>query len=132
MQAVPVTEVYDGRAVWNGASAILAILVLGASPAPAAPCGPDAKLRWSGDNVQTTRPFHMDGPWEVQWTTTTPPGSLFEVKVYDKNRPDAGFEMAADQRGGSPGSAYQPKGGDYYLSIFTLKGSWSVCVVPVP
>lgn len=112
-------------------SILCGLLLAGLSPAFAATCSPEAKLRWSGSGNQTTRPFHMDGGWEVQWNITKPP-MLFQIMVHDKQDPDGMPNVAANQNDSSPGSAYQPKGGDYYLTFNTFGGAWSACVVPVP
>ena len=94
-------------------------------------CVVDAKQKWTGSGTMTTRPFHMDGPWEIQWSFTAKP-MMFQIMVYTKGESDQMPSIAANQLDGTPGSAYQPRGGDYYLTFNTFGGNWTACVVSVP
>ena len=91
-------------------------------------------LHWTGTGHTVTRAFHMDGEWEVQWNIeSNKRTALFQVSVNEKSSPN--YTWAANQNNNSAGSAYQPKGGNYYLDIMILSAdgtdTWSVCAVPL-
>lgn len=63
----------------------------------------------------------MNDGWEVQWRFSKPP-MMFQTMVHPKNDPD-NVSIAANQMNGSPGSSYQPRGGDYFLTFNTSTAS---------
>jgi hypothetical protein len=114
------------------AAAIILAAMLAPSLADAAGCDPNAKLKWTGSGTSTTRPFHMDSGWEVQWELS-PKALSFSIIVKAKEAPlDAPQIIAANQSTDLPGSSYQPNAGTFYLNINSYNGAWKVCVVPVP
>jgi hypothetical protein len=83
---------------------------------------------YSGKGVQTTRPFTVDGPWEVQWSS-----DCLNLAIYLKKSDEAGHasaDLIANQSKGS-GSSYQPRGGSYFLEIHGVVGTWRVKVVAI-
>ncbi len=88
--------------------------VLGWAQAPIA--------KYSGNGMKNTRPFTVDGPWEVKWNAS---GNLFQVMVFDiqGNLVDA----IANQTGPGKGSSYQTKQGKYYLKINAI-GNWTLAI----
>lgn len=94
-----------------------------------AECSADVIQKWNGSGMMTTRPFHVDGPWEIQWAFSTKP-TLFQILVYpvgSDNMP----EVAANQLDDTPNSAYQPSGGNYYLKVNSFGGNWIACAVSI-
>ncbi len=83
---------------------------------------------WSGKGNQTTRPFRLDGAWELQWDSDT--DGNFQVFLYSD---DGEMEnIIANQLGVGSGSAYNPKPGRYYLSVnATGSGTWRMQIVSV-
>jgi hypothetical protein len=81
---------------------------------------------WSGRGVVTTRPFKVSGRWELQWDAD---GEFFQV--YLKSAEGEMLGVLANQAGKGPGSAFYPKGGEYYLQINAI-GDWRIRVVNVP
>jgi hypothetical protein len=57
---------------------------------------------------------------------------MFQIMVYSKGESGEIPSIAANQMDGTPGSAYQPHGGDFYLTFNTVSGNWTTCVVSVP
>lgn len=82
--------------------------------------------RWNGSSTLQTRPFHVDGPWELQWTTE---GGYFGATLHDAGG-DGERTLANGTTAGSS-SSYQPKGGDFYLEVMGSR-PWSVTVVSLP
>lgn len=84
---------------------------------------PDAIARFSGSGTQNTRPFSVDGPWEIRWTAS---GSLIQIMVYD----DSGdlVTLAANQSRPGRGGSYQPRGGRYYLGVNAI-GDWEIVIL---
>lgn len=80
---------------------------------------------FSGSGIQTTRPFTVPDGWEIQWDST---GDLLQIYVYKSDGSLDG--IAANQMGSGTGSAYQPKGGSFYLTMNAV-GNWKVRVVKV-
>lgn len=90
------------------------------------PAGKDALYSWSGRGVTSTRPFKVSDRWELQWNTD---GDFFAV--YLKSAEGELLDVLANQVGKGSGSAFYPKGGEYYLQINAM-GNWKVRVVNVP
>jgi hypothetical protein len=120
-------DICDGQNYLKMITRFLAALLF-ASPLGAVEA---CEFQRSGTGMQTTRPFHMAGPWEVQWTLTGKI-ELFQLTALEQRNPDAP-NFLASQVGNSPGSSYSPKGGDYFLQVNALgEGRWSLCIVSVP
>ena len=105
------------------ALALAALLVV----APAGTAAADELVKeWTGQGKQTTRPFTVDGPWEVQWTYR---GSrVFQIYVYTLGSYFS--DIVANQLDAASGSAFRPKPGTYYLKI-DGRGLWTVRVVRI-
>ncbi len=82
--------------------------------------------QWSGQGIMTTRPFHMDKEWELQWTAS----GLFSIHLVTIGSDDTTGELIANQVGGSS-TSFVPRGGDYYLRI-DATDQWSLRAVSVP
>jgi hypothetical protein len=78
---------------------------------------------WSGTGSKNTRPFSVNGPWEIQWDSD----SYFFVSVYDRSGERVSSGGHSDS---GSGSSFQPLGGHYYLEI-NGGGTWTVKVVAV-
>jgi hypothetical protein len=80
--------------------------------------------RWTGVSMMTTRPFHVDGSWELQWSVSTGHFSVWVVK-------DAGErKLVASQTESGSSSSYVSTGGDYYLEV-EAEGPWTIKAVSV-
>lgn len=80
---------------------------------------------FNGSGQHTTRPFTAPDKWEIQWEAE---GDIFQIYIYKANGDLEG--VAANQMGPGKGSAYQPKGGSYYLTMNAV-GTWKVTIVKV-
>lgn len=81
--------------------------------------------QYSGNGIKSTRPFSVDGSWEVQWEAS---GQVFQIYLYTQSGRMAG--VLANQQGAGTGSSYQPKSGKYYLKINAM-GNWNVKIINV-
>jgi hypothetical protein len=81
---------------------------------------------WSGNGIQTTRPFKVSGRWELQWKSD---GQYFGVYLYSGS--GEMITILANQQGAGSGSAFYPKLGEYYLSTNAF-GAWKIQIVSVP
>jgi len=81
--------------------------------------------QWSGDSTLTTRPFHADGPWEIQWATASGPF------VIELAKPGGRSDVIANQTHQASSSSLVPEGGDYYLKVIA-NSPWSIKLVSVP
>jgi len=80
--------------------------------------------QWNGTTMTTTRPFHVDGSWELQWTTSS---GFFSIKLIKVGGDE---QLIANQTNASTDStSYMPDGGDYYLRI--QGDDWTVKAVNV-
>jgi hypothetical protein len=79
---------------------------------------------YSGSGAQNTRPFTVDGPWEVHWNAAA---GIFQIYLY--NLRGELIDVAANQMGSGAGSSFQPKGGTYYLQV-NATGNWKIKIVP--
>jgi hypothetical protein len=77
---------------------------------------------WTGSAMMTTRPFHVEGPWELQWTNTSGYFSVHLVKIGGES------ELVARQSDAGNSSSYVPNGGDYYLKV-SATSSWEIRAV---
>ena len=81
---------------------------------------------WSGVGLLATRPFHLDGPGEIQWKAS----GFFQATMYkagSTTMPD----VVANQTSGGPGTYYLAQGGDYYIK-FSAMEQWSAQIVALP
>lgn len=81
--------------------------------------------QYSGSGTQSTRPFTVNSPWEIQWSAS---GEIFQIYLYDNN--GNLINVAANQMGAGSGSFYSPKTGSFYLEVNAM-GSWEIEVVDV-
>ena len=79
---------------------------------------------WSGSGMTTTRPFHADGPFEIEWDAS----GFFQTML---DRVGGGETIIANQIEGGPGSSYVPEGGDYYLKVSAM-ARWHARAVALP
>ena len=84
--------------------------------------------RYSGNGMQTTRPFVAKTSWEIQWNTKAEGFMMFQVYLYDGDGNLAG--VVANQTEPGKGSFYSPKKGSYYLNINAI-GNWEIKIVAV-
>lgn len=80
---------------------------------------------FSGSDQHTTRPFTVKDGWEIQWKTK---GKF--LQIYVLNVKGELVSIAANTQIPGKGSAYQPKGGTYYLDMNAL-GEWTIQIVKV-
>jgi hypothetical protein len=80
---------------------------------------------YRGTGIQSTRPFTVDGPWELQWSSDSSYLSIVLKNVEE----EGGFpNIIANQQGSGPGSSYQPQSGTYYFQTNAM-GKWHMKVV---
>ncbi len=100
------------------------------APAPPPPPEPQAErvvAAFEGNGSQATRPFTVQDGWEIRWDFS---GDLLIINIYTETGSIV-KASAANQDGSGSGSAFQPRGGSYYLDIGAI-GSWTVTVVQLP
>lgn len=84
-----------------------------------------AIAEYSGNGIQTTRPFTTNDSWEVCWDAK---GDIFQIYLYKE---DGSFiDILANQLGTGKGSSYQPQKGRFYFKVNAL-GEWMIKVIPV-
>lgn len=81
--------------------------------------------QWTSNVMMTTRPFHTDGPYEIQWTASTGYFRIYLVKVGGKD------ELIANQDEPGTSSSYVPEAGDYYLKV-NADAIWTIKIVSLP
>jgi hypothetical protein len=77
---------------------------------------------FSGNGGKNTRPFIVNGPWEISWNAT---GSIFQLYLYDMNGDLIG--LPANQLNAGKGSSYQVEKGKFYLQVNAM-GNWSISI----
>jgi hypothetical protein len=97
------------------------------SPGPVPP-GESVIMRWSGSDRMQTRPFHAEGPWELQWTSSK---GYFSATLHRTSDPDGSGKLLANGTQGGSSSFYHPTGGDFYIT-FTGSQPWSAVAVAIP
>lgn len=121
----------DQRPLWcNGSSATGSIP--NSPPPEAAKASSGAALsnednilfRWSGTGYTTTRPFHLETPWELQWDSS----DSFSIDLYKVANNES--NLVANQGHAGKGSSYQPEPGDYYMKIEAF-APWNVRIVAI-
>lgn len=80
---------------------------------------------FSGSGAKNTRPFTVNGRWEIRWNAR---GSIFQLFLYSEDGTMLG--VPANQQGAGTGSSFQPRGGTYYLQVNAI-GSWNLEIVPL-
>jgi hypothetical protein len=85
------------------------------------------RQEWNGNGLMTTRPFHMPGSWEFQFTAK---GDFFQAMLYHKGDTEGQTmpQIVANQANSGPGSSYVDAPGDYYIVINAM-GSWTAKAV---
>jgi len=83
---------------------------------------------YSGNGMQTTRPFVAKTTWEMQWDTKAEDFMLFQVYLYDGDGNLVG--VVANQTKPGKGSFYNPKKGTFYLTINAI-ADWEIKIVEV-
>jgi len=84
--------------------------------------------RYSGNGMQTTRPFVAKTAWEMQWDTKAEGFMVFQIYLYDGKGNLVG--VAANQTKPGKGSFYSPKKGTFYLTINAMS-DWEIKIVAV-
>ena len=82
-------------------------------------------VRWSGSSTMTTRPFHVDGPWELQWTS----GGFLSMTLHRMDSDETKMVAMATERSAS--SSFQPNGGTFFLEVAT-GDPWTAKVIGLP
>ena len=85
-------------------------------------------FKWSGSSDMQTRPFHVDGPWELQWNTSE---GYFSATLHRTSGAESREALLANGTEAGSSSSYQPTGGDFYLG-FQAGQPWSARVVSLP
>jgi len=85
-------------------------------------------VKWNGSSQMQTRPFRVEGPWELQWTAQKGYFSAILHRISGR-----GPEMAILANGmeGGSSSSYQPTGGEFYIEFGAMQ-SWNARAVSVP
>jgi hypothetical protein len=78
----------------------------------------------SGNGLQQSRPFTIDGPSEIQWTAS----DFFQGFIYTEGSDDP--DIFANQGSAGSGSYYVPHGGKFYVKISGM-GHWNLKIVRV-
>ncbi len=102
---------------------------VGAVTAPAASDSKDKFVaKWSGSSEMRTRPFHVDGPWELQWNTAR---GYFSITLHRLSGRGPMQDLLANGIADGSSSSYQPSGGDFYIEFEAMQ-AWSARVVSIP
>ena len=96
----------------------------GPQPAP----GDKVLMSWSGLGRMQTRPFHVDGPWELQWTRAV---GHFSAVLHPASGTDGREQLLANGSSADSSTSYQPRGGDYYFE-FDSSQQWTARILAVP
>ena len=83
---------------------------------------------YSGNGMQTTRPFIIKTSWEMQWDTKIEDFMMFQVYLYDGNGNLIG--VVANQIKPGRGSYYSPKKGTFYLTVNAI-ADWEIKIIEV-
>jgi hypothetical protein len=89
--------------------------------------GMPALATWRGRGSLRTRPFHVEGPWELQWASAK---GLFAVTLHRMSGEGPKSTVLANGIDGARGSAFLPSGGDFYVQVEAMQ-AWSAKAVPV-
>lgn len=82
-------------------------------------------VHWSGSSTMTTRPFHVDGAWELQWTSD----GFMSMTLHRMDGDETKLVAMAAERSAS--SSFQPKGGTFYLEI-AAAAPWTAKIIRLP
>ncbi|MCW5695396.1 MAG: hypothetical protein KIS96_01545 [Bauldia sp.] len=77
---------------------------------------------FTGNGSQTTRPFTVSAPWEIQWDV----GDTTAFYIYDDATGDP--VSSAMQTGAGTGASYIREPGRYYVQV-SGRGPWTVNIV---
>jgi hypothetical protein len=81
---------------------------------------------FKGNGAQAVRPFKVEDRWEIRWNAN---GMLFQAMLHSADGSLVG--IVANQQGTGKGSAFRPKGGEYFLKTNAM-GSWTIEIVQLP
>ena len=103
------------------------------SPAPVGPVGPatfspstdPVFAAWSGSSNMQSRPFHADGPWELQWINDK---GFFAITVHALRSQHG--DLVANTTNAGQSSHFYPDGGDFYLEVESSNG-WQIRAVSI-
>lgn len=98
------------------------------SPGHQPASGDKPLMSWSGSGRMQTRPFHIDGPWELQWTRAS---GYFSAVLHPAPGTDGTEKLLASGSNADKSTSYQPKGGDFYFE-FDASQQWTARIVAVP
>jgi hypothetical protein len=84
-------------------------------------------MKWNSSTQMQTRPFHVDGPWELQWTTAQ---GYFSATLHRMSGPGPKAALLANGMEAGGSSSYQPTGGDFYVEFGAMQ-PWTARVVTV-
>jgi hypothetical protein len=82
-------------------------------------------LEFRGGGTLNTRPFVVEGPWEIEWESEAD-----ILQVFILNARGDFVDLAANQMGPDSGASYQPRGGTYFLQMNAI-GPWTIRVARV-
>lgn len=120
--ARPAPPIYAAQPTVTPERSAPAISGTPALPAP----GKDPVLStWSGTSNMQTRPFHVDGPWELQWANGE---GYFSINLHGGS--DQNGKLIANGSDAGTSSYYSPSSGDFYLEIKGRSG-WQIRAVSV-
>jgi len=85
---------------------------------------------YSGNGMQTTRPFIVKTAWEIQWDAKDDGTGViyFGITLWEGDGTPIG--IIANQNKPGKGSFYNPKGGTFYLTINAI-ADWEIKIVTV-
>ena len=81
-----------------------------------------APREWTGSGIKTTRPFHMDAGWVLEWKTA---GAILSIDINTANGQPIDSAMQTQP---GEGHTFEPKGGEFTLHIAGV-GAWRVAAV---
>lgn len=90
--------------------------------------GDTVLMTWSGTGRMQTRPFRVDGPWELQWTRVS---GHFSAVLHPADGAEGRTQLLANGSEASSSTSYQPKGGTFYFE-FNSSNAWTARMVAVP
>lgn len=85
-------------------------------------------MSWVGSGRMQTRPFHVDGPWELQWTRAS---GYFSAVLHPAVGTEGRQQLLANGSQANSSTSYQPIGGDFYFE-FDSSQQWTARIVAVP
>lgn len=115
------------------------LLAAGLSLAASGAMADSLVREFSGSGTSTTRPFKVEGPWEIQWDLDCAAPlkigndsanlCMFMIFVYTSDGGFVAIDGAQDTSG--RGASYKPDAGTYYLDVTSAQAKWEIKVVRV-